>query len=412
MALVGDVIVSARSMIPDPASTLSASNIFSLSITSTAVASTLPVSSNYAAQVTVFTTWGESLPSIETVGINVDGGHSILVSGTLPPGTTKLRVYFGPNGSGSENQFTEFTSLPATISAPGTSGIPPTSNMAYLPDSNGNFVGVQQIYAWFNEALNLASHITGGILDETGAGTTNGQPIYQLTGQWRKLTNMFYDGYDVYFGREREIFRRNAINSYVGMSVSVTLTPNTIVECFPQPNRTAGTGTLSGGPLSATATSLTYTPGASSFVLPVGLVQVGSEVMAYSTAQPPTGGLSNLIRGLGGTVPAIHQNGETVTELNLRMKGYRMATLLAVGQSANQLMVPPGWDSLIPLYIESRFRQAEHEWKVAAELRKAFEEGMKANYMAFKQLQGPIQIGETRGNDAYGQGLGGGFLVN
>lgn len=407
-ALVGDIIINAREQFPDRPATIAAPTGF----TSFAQAggSTL-LSGTYQVSVTLWTNWGETtpvaLPSV-IIGLNTEIG----VSNTpVPIGVSKVRVYFG---IGTVSQFTDFSTTGPNyfVSAPGTPGVPPgtaggtPTNRAYLPDTDGAFVSASTIYRWFNQALDEASDISGGIQDRTGVGSLVGQPLYQvpIVG-WKKITNVWYDGYDVFSGSKRDVFRRNVTSAYSVLSVAVTLTPNTVIEAFPQPQRTSGSTTLTGN-LSATALSASIA-GGTGFVLPFGVAQItqgsSTEIVMYANVGATT--LTGLTRGLGGSVPTAFSTGATVTELNFMIDGYRRAVPVAVGDSLKTIQVPPAWVSLLPIFLLAKFRKAEKEFKEADSLMKEFAEKIKAEAMATKPLLGPVQIGSSnRGPQVYGGG--------
>src|SRR5215472_4809526 len=150
MADVGSILLAARSLIPDAAQVLPAPS--GLSSSQFVAVPTLPAGT-YLVSVTLFTGssstsfWGETtVTALNTVV--VDAGHGLQVTGSLPVGAQKIRIYYG---IGAINQFQDFTALPAQVSTPGTAGVPPTVNRAYLPDTDGTFVGAQTIYGWLNE---------------------------------------------------------------------------------------------------------------------------------------------------------------------------------------------------------------------------------------------------------------------
>lgn len=414
MADVGQILLASRSLIPDAAQVLPAPS--GLTSAQLALPPTLPAGS-YTVQVTQFTgssaasTWGETTATVLS-SVTVDGAHGIQVTGALPVGVVKLRVYYG---IGAVNQFQDFTSLPAQITTPGNAGVPPVVNRAYLPDTDGSFVGAQTIYQWLNEGLDKATDVTGGILDVSGQPTIVGASSYTFLNNWIKVTDMYFDGFLIYGGNRKDVFRRSPNASIPGIDVRVTLTPKTIVELYPQPNRTAASMNLSGN-ITATATSLTFTTVSGSLLSNLGLAMIGGntatpEIVQYSANANGTT-LSNLIRGLGGTQPQAWSVPTQISELNLSFGGARRAVKHVVGDAAKTILIPPGWESLLPRYIESRAREAEHEWKVASDLLKSFTEEVKAQQSAYKQLSGPCQIqddyfGGASNGPWYGQGLGG-----
>lgn len=412
MALVGDIIVAARSIVPDAPQVLPAPSGFA-SAQGVVASVTMPAGS-YNVSVTLLTLWGESTATnLSTV--TVDATHGISVTGSLPVGAAKVRVYFG---IGAINQFKDFTVLPAaTITAAGTAAVPPTTNRAYLPDSDGGYASAYTIYGWLNEALDKATDISGGIQDYTGVSTTVGQPLYTLIGKWIKTVTGTFDGYLIFGGDKRSIFRRSPISAISAINVSVTLSPNNVIEMYPQPNRTAAVLTSTTSPLTSTGATLAYTLVSGALLTSFGMALLGTpsagELVYYSNSS--AGVLNNLVRGLGGTQAQTWPAGTPVSELNLWFSGYRRAVKHSVGDSALTILVPPGWESLLPRYIEARYRQSEHEWKVASDLMASFEKEIKGQQSAYKQLSGPVQIPDDYYsgivNDTWGSGAGGKWIV-
>lgn len=409
MSLVGDVIVSTRVLIPDAPQVLPAPSGF-ISIQGS-VASTTLLAGTYTISLTIFTQWGESTAtSLATVA--VDATHGIIIAGNIPVGASKIRAYYG---IGTINQYQDITVTPTTITAPGTAGVPPTTNRAYLPDTDGGYASAFTLYQWLNEGLDKATDISGGIQDYTGVSTTVGQPLYTLFNKWIKTVTGTYDGYLIFGGDKRSIFRRSPITAISAINVSVTLSPNNVIEIYPQPNRTAAVLTSTGSPLTPSGTSVTFSINSGSLFTNFGMALLGGSEIVYYSANANGNTLSNLVRGLGGTQPQNWPAGTTINELNLWFSGYRRAVKHAVGDSAKTLLIPPGWESLLPRYIEARYRQSEHEWKVAADLMKSFETEIKTQQAAYKVLSGPVQIPDDYYsgivNDTLGSGAGGKWLV-
>ena len=404
--LVGDVIINARELFPDRCATLAPpiNAAGSLQTTQSGGTPTLQAGT-YVISATYFTAWGETTPT-SLNPVVVDGTHGInvtLPTAATPAGVSKIRIYYG---IGSVNQFQDFLSIGfptgVNITTAGTAGVPPgtaggpLTNRAYLPDTDGSFISAATMYRWFNQALDEASDISGGIQDRTGVGSLVGVALYQLpTVGWKKITNVWYDGYDVFSGSKRDVFRRNVTTAYTTLSVAVTLTPNTVIEAFPQPQRTSGSCTTTGG-LTTTSTSVAINP-PTNFVLSFGVASISQspafEIVMYSAT---TGNvLSGLTRGLGGTIPQTFTAGATVTELNFMIDGFRRAVPVNTGDGFKTLQVPPSWGSLLPIFLLAKFRKAEKEFKEADALMKEFTEKIKAEAMSTKQLSGPVQIGSS-----------------
>src|SRR3974390_1395835 len=99
--LVGDIISQARAMIPDPAPTMGTPAVPTVAQVA-AIGSTLPTGT-YFVKITAVTLWGETLPSAESASVVIGANQGIQVTFVLPPGATKIRVYYGI-GTGGENQ--------------------------------------------------------------------------------------------------------------------------------------------------------------------------------------------------------------------------------------------------------------------------------------------------------------------
>lgn len=393
MALIGDVIISARSRIPDMPATLPVPSAAAAVVSSTG--STLPAGT-YACIVTQRNAWGETLGATEITGLVVGANQGIQVTSALLPGAVAIRAYLTiPGGAaGSEIQYTEGTASPFTISTPLTAaGLPPARNTAWLPDTNGKRFSTDRVYQWLNEGLRRLSLKVGGIQDYSAVGSIVGQPLYMLTGEWRKITNAWYDGFPLSFGNPGGYFRRNTIQSSVLASCSISIRSNQVViELFYQPVRTAGSSTLSVTmALTDTVASITSLTNFQSFGPPM-FAQIGTEIVAFSAISGSQ--LINLIRGVGGTVAQAWPIGTAVKELNVPLLGKRLYTLPAVpGGSALLMGVPVGWDVILPDFIVAMVRGAEQDTQAQQALLKAFDEGAQEMLRANRQLAGPTQVG-------------------
>lgn len=370
-ALIGDAIIAGRQTIPDMPQVLPASTA-SVSVVSSA-GSTLPAGT-YACVVTQRNQWGETLYSGETTGLVVGTNQGIQVTSPLQPGATTIRAYLTlPGGAaGSEQQFVESSVSPFIISAPlPSSGVPPTLNRAFLPDTDGNLVSASAIYQWLCDGLKMISRETGGLLDYSGVQSTINQPLYTVSGEWNEITSVWYDGYWMSGGDRGTFFRRNNISSQILSSATISVINNlNVLEVYPQPARTAASTTLSAS-MSSSATSASLTT-AGGFVLPFGFMQVDSEIMAYAAIFGNN--MTGLIRGLGGSPAVAHNSGAPVLELNIFWSGKRQLSPAYVpGNSQSALPVPTGWEVLLAQYIGGRAKIIEHD----APMWDAFNKSMK-----------------------------------
>src|SRR6202521_2792450 len=394
MTLIGDILISAREMIPDMCSTLGPATATAAVVA--APGSTLPVGT-YAVIVTWRNQWGETLEAGETLGLVVAANQGIQITSTLPPGATTIRAYLtSPGGAaGSEQQFVESIVSPFVISAPPVlASALPTRSTAWLPDSDGQrMFSVGTLYRWLNQGLSRLARKAGVLQDYTAVGTVAGQPLYVMAGEWAKITNVWYDGSPLALGSQGSFFRRNTITSSVLASCAVSIRTNQLViELFYQPARTAGASTLSAQlGIADIGASCAPLGGFQSFGPPM-FAQIGTEIVAFSQISGTN--LLGLIRGLGGTVPQVWPSGTAVKELNVPLLGKRLSTQNYVpGNSANLLPVPLGWEEVLPIFILSRARESEQDRQSAAALLKQFDDAVMDYLRANRQIAGPTQVG-------------------
>jgi hypothetical protein len=284
-------------------------------------------------------------------------------------------------------------------------------------DANGRMISAATAYRWLNEGLLMAGTAANGIYDTTGMASIKGQGIYTLTvgPTWRRITKGWFDGWEISLGNASQIFRRNTIPAITAMFASIKTANQVVIELYPQPNRTSGV-TASVGAIGVGDTSIPCTD-LSGFLLPQGLALLSGapaatpEIIAYSNTGANT--LTQITRGLGGTIPTAFNAGAVVRELNIRLCGFRMpVTNYAVGNKNVTLDVPVGWEPHIITYMESRFRRVEKEYGVADKLRDQFIGEIKALASQNKMVAGPRQMGGVGGNETYGSGLGGAWFIS
>jgi len=369
--LVGDIVIQSRELMNDlpRGLNLPAGITISASVVSS-VGSTLPISSTYRAKATFINQFGETLATAESSALNVAADQGIQVTAPLlsqVPGATKLRIYFGSSGVASENQWVETVTLPITISAPGNPGIPPTRNTSFYPDIDGQRVNTFTLYRWLNEALESASKIAKGIPDITGFPTINTQGMYEVTGQWVKLTHGWYDGEPIILGSKSDLAYRAALLGFVGVGVLQQVANRIIIELQPQPSR-SGASTLINGAFAVGAVAVTV-DSVASFEMDLGLATLGTpsnyEIIAYSRINGLV--LDGIVRGLGGSVEQLWPDNTPIKEANLRLSGMRVFTnpTYIPGDAAKTLAVPSGWRTPIIDFMVARFRQSEHDEREA-----------------------------------------------
>jgi hypothetical protein len=287
-----------------------------------------------------------------------------------------------------------------------------------LPDTDGTALSAAALYRWINEGLDAATALTEGIRDITGIPSTAGQAQYQVVSNWRKLTSGFYDGWPITMGNKSDIFRHSNVT---GISGTTVLNQDSVVqqvELYPQSARTSGNGVVSGhflNILPATATTITYTPGSSGWVLGFGLALLGPypadpsacELVYYSGNA--SNQLTSVTRGMGGTIAQAWPDGTALTECNIYFSGIRYPLHYSVGQATAQLNLPPAWIDALKDYLSARFHGAEQDLEGQKELMGSFKEKCNA-IRGNREVMSPrrVQVGGATGVETVA-GTGGYF---
>lgn len=409
MSLIGDIIVDVREKGPDPAQPLTPP--VAIEVTGDTTSGTLPAAT-YAYVFTSISPWGESLPYSPEQFVTLDAPGNITFGVTdVAPGATGFRAYIGLD-SGAEFAYLESSdgsdvNLAVPINEGAEPGTPPTRPTGMNPDSDGAFAPVWTIYRWLNKALETAGRRAGGILDTTGVQAVVGNAMYRVVlGQWIRFTNIWFDGYIVAFGRRGDNFLHNA-NTGIPSSLSMEqVNESSVFQVDPQPSRTGVFNYLAGG-IGATDDFLIMQ--SSSGILPLGLLLLdGTEIVSYSGVSGNQ--VNGLIRGLAGTVATSHPIDGTVTELNLRLSGYRMPAQYKVGDASKTLSVPFGWIDALCAYVLARYRQAEQEDQKAAQLMGEFNGIIDQIAKDSRPRTGPRQVGMAS-RDVLPGGYLGGIIV-
>jgi hypothetical protein len=399
---VGDLIMNVRALGPDNPTLVMGVPIVGVPAAATLAGGALP-NGTYFVIVTQLNAWGESLGSVEQSVTTAGGQNAFTISVTPGIGVVAVRVYIG-TAAGQENIYSLYT-VAAGLN-PGVAntlnftnanlvpGQPPVNSSAFFPDSDGSFVSAATMYRWVNDALRAAARITGGIQDAVGIASVSGQRRYVTTlqGQWLRLDQCFYDGWELDLGNKAETFRNRNLTANISISLMTDAQSDTTrLELYWTPSRTSGTANTSAGIL---ATDITIPiSGVSGWLLADGYALItdgiNSEVVSYSAQTPSS--LTGVIRGWAGTQAFSFNSGATVTELNIELNGYRMPYVYAVGQSNLSLGVPPGWEPFLKDWMLGSFRKAEQETDEGQKLQdmatKALAEYVKSN----KPVAGPRQ---------------------
>jgi len=406
-SLVGDVLMALREQAADPPSYLPAPSSVTAHFSGASGTVGLWLT------VTQLTPWGESSASVESVLTGANVSSTFQVFGNCSFAATAIRVYFTLSAAGQEDRYFPYTipaggigafSISFTLSSVGIAqGFPPSRSSAWLPDTDGTALSAAVLYRWIDEGLDVITAITEGIRDVTGVPSTAGQAQYQVISNWRSLTSGFFDGYSITMGSKSDIFRHSNVRGISGTAVMNQDSVVQQIELYPQSSRTSGVGTLS-APLSATATTVPYTVGATGWVLGFGLALLGpypsdpsaSELIYYS------GNVSNQLspctRGMGGTIAQAWPAGTPVSECNIYFSGIRYPLHYQRGQATNQLQLPPAWIDALKDYLSSRFKGAEQDIEGQQAMLKSCEQKCQA-IKGNRQVMNPrqVQVGGSSG---------------
>jgi len=238
--------------------------------------------------------------------------------------------------------------------------------------------------------------------------------MYVTQQQWLEISDVWYGGYWVQGSQRNQFFKRNAVLSNIlwGISVSV-MGQQQVLEVTPQPDRTAGTTTITNN---MGATDTTVNIANSGFaLLSFGFAQIGTEIVAYSGL--PNNTMVGLIRGLGASAPAqAWPSGTTVTELSMFWCGKRIFTpdTYMPGNSTMTLAVPNGWEAILPLYVLSMAAKAQQDYQNAKQLNDQFYAEAQEWLQASKGATRFVQVGGMMGPRpvTFDNTVAGGLIVN
>lgn len=435
MSLVGDIIMELRQRIPDAPPVLNPCNILGVSTGFTPGVGWVGGSTQYIAA-TATNTWGETVaapqsPITVTLGPN-DNTIFVQIGAAPPPLYQNINIYQTgsagvPFPSGFLDQFVFpvppgqyiFTCAIGPGSVANHTGGPPSRATAFNPDNDGNFIGAYTAYRLLNRALQEMVRIAGGIIDVTGVQSQINQSMYRLASPFYQFVNAWFDGYPMDVVPRSMMYLRNSAAGFSGILSYEQDGPQSVIQVWPQSNRTGGQAELVGQIFEDTPNF--FAVNASGF-LSIGLVQVDNEVMAYSKVSPVQSSIANLYefsgvtRGMGGTDAVTHTGGAFVTELNIRMSGYRMARTYSVGDALLNIQVPQAWETPLVLHMLSQVRSMEQDEAASKQLLGDFVQmadkiSKQSRMGKMKPRQIPIW-GQNSTDARNVNGIGFGWLIN
>jgi hypothetical protein len=274
---------------------------------------------------------------------------------------------------------------------------PTTSNDA---TTDGRAFTYATLLRWIDDAGRILCGQARVIVDWHALRSTSGMDTYELPTQILDVMECFYDLEELGSSPERldQYKIKVTAPSYTFGHHSSHATPR--LHVWPMPERSGATTTLNGS-ITSSATSLTLT--SSSNFLAYGFLKIDNEIIMYRSVSGNT--VSNLLRGQSLTVAASHNNGATVTELNLTMKVHRMPMAVTCD---TRLEIPSEFWPLIELYVISKVREAEQDHEIAVTMRQEFNRYVQ-EIAAKNRRSFPRQGVQVGGN--YGAQLWGGRVI-
>jgi hypothetical protein len=418
MSLVGDIIMDLRARIPDAPSILNAPIIVSATALLNNTGGAF-LNQTVTLLATVTNQWGETTTSAEFTVPVVAPNNAVLLDIIFPSdssftGINTVNIYYGLAGTGSESSVVSFPpSSSIILSQLGTPSRPPNRPTAFLPDTDGNFIGAFTAYRLLNRALQEMVRIGGGIVDLTGVQSQINQSMYRLESPFYTFTNAWYDGYPMDIVPRNFMYLRNSAAGFSGILSYEQDGPQSVIQVWPQSNRTGGSTQLAAAMDNQQNTFVT-TSGSVGF-LSIGLAMIDQEIVSFSFV-PTTNTFGGVTRGMGGTDAVAHAIGAPVTELNIRLSGYRLAKTYEVGNAYQTIMVPQAWETPLVLHMLSQVRSMEQDDATAEKLLADFQS--QADKIAKQSRLGrikPRQIpvwGQNTSDARNVNGIGFGWLIN
>lgn len=379
-------------------------------------------STTYAVSVTASTPWGETQP-VGPQTVSLTGGQNIISIEVFAP-TAQYQNFNVYINSAATGVITGEWIIPyqapgnivfinAGIGAPTGAPVIPTRPTSFDPDTDGNFIGAYTVYRLLNRALQEMIKIGGGIVDVTGVQSTINTSMYRLQSPFYTFTNAWYDGYPMDVVPRSFMYLRNSAAGFSGILSYEQDGPQSVIQVWPQSNRTGGSTTLASA-MTATQNTMVTTSGSTGF-LSIGIAQVDQEIVGFSYVPSPNT-FGGLVRALGGTDAVAHNAGAPVLELNIRLSGYRLAKSYLVGQALQTIMVPPAWETPLVLHMLSQVRSMEQDEATSKQLLGDFVQmadkiAKQSRLGRLKPRQIPIW-GQNNSDARNVNGIGFGWLIN
>jgi hypothetical protein len=267
-----------------------------------------------------------------------------------------------------------------------------------LPGTDGGLFRAQTLFRWLNDGVKALAQQLGWVVDDwTAQAVTANLPTYSLPSQWHEIGEVHQNGFPLVLAPESITLSPALVSGkQAGFYTLHNLTDHFEFGLFPVPNANDPATTLNmGGGLSSVATSMTVTSAAG--FLPYGYVLSGTEIIRYGAISGNV--LSPLTRGIGGTPPQGHVNGDAVTHCSTWIKGKRMPAEIATGTDPVEL--PQGFIYVVQQYMLAMSDYAQNDDATGDKRMAAF------NAMAARIYADPNWRSDSQGTQVrpYGRGM-------
>lgn len=235
------------------------------------------------------------------------------------------------------------------------------------PHLDGAAFSLASLLRWINDAGRIIAAAADVLQDWYAIPSIAGQSTYNVPSYIMSVEQAAYDLKPL--GRVAEIddIFTSKITAPSWWFGPHRVHANPQLHVWPACSRSAAVTSLVGN-ISATSLSLTVSSVAG--FMAFGYLTIDSELIRYESLNSATNVISNLVRGVGGSVAAAHTGGTSVQENNIQFKCFRLPVPLTGADDVFEL--PQALWPIVELYVLAKVRAAEQNEEIAIKLRQEF----------------------------------------
>lgn len=275
---------------------------------------------------------------------------------------------------------------------------------AQIPDpvasaaDDGDSFSYDTLRRWINDAMRIMATTSPIIEDWYALQSQEGMDIYVLPNEALSVEQLFYDLLPCVRAPEALTIFTSKITSRGYYFGPHRMHAQQSIQVWPASDRTGSTTTLTAG-MTTTDTTISLT-NATAFKS-YGFLSVNDEIILYRTINAAGTSVTNILRGQAGTAPDTHNNGATVTELNIIMKMSRLPVPLV--QPEDVIEIPTSLVPMLELYVMAKVREAEQESVIAMQMRRDWDQAMTklTNSAQLAGIRQGLQVSSAIGPDLY-----------